>query len=185
MGTSKCIFWRSRFWILSRNISPEKTITLDSPVYALKLDGNHIYALGQYEFTIINITTPSTSYIEGNLNLSGSSNYDVEVKDNFAYLSAYGYGILSVNITNKSNPTLDQTTALSGTNHPWRMNISGDLLYIGMETDNSLLIYNISNPINLTFVGNYTNSSNGSITGYSGVYVNGDFAYVNEYQWGN
>jgi len=68
-----------------------------------------------------------------------------------------------------------------GYNRPWRLAISGQYLYVPLETDGRLEILDISKPLAPVPAGRY---SAGAMTSFSGVAVQDGYAYVTEYHEG-
>jgi len=161
-------------------------IDLDYFIYGVWInesEPDYLYVSNTDGFFIVNISNPVSLSVVGSLILpTGHDARDIETKGNYAYIASYGKGIVTVNITNKSAPTLINTYPLSGYNQPLRLNISGDYIYVALDTDNRLDILDISNPSSPSLVGNWT--VNQSTNGLSSVSVLDNYAFVVLYNHG-
>ncbi len=156
-----------------------------SLVQGLSLTSNYLYIASDMQFIIIDVSNPlqpiKVSFIT---NPSNSSRFrDVEIKGDYAYLTNYGSGITIINIQNIQNPILVKTFSLGGSNHPWRMTIEGNYLYVTLADDNSLYILDITSPISPTIKGKWISTS-ATTNDFSSVAVKGNYAYVIQYHVG-
>ncbi|KCZ72838.1 hypothetical protein ANME2D_01273 [Candidatus Methanoperedens nitroreducens] len=154
-------------------------------VRALYIDSGYLYIANTKRLVILDISSPSSpvmvSYIEP-LTSKSAQLRDVEIKGNYAFLSAPGAGVLVVDISDKKNPVLAAKLKLGGYNRPRRLTTSDNYLYVAMESDNRLDIIDITDPVNPSIRGSWSaDSGNSSL---SGVAVEGKYAYVAEYHKG-
>jgi len=158
---------------------PNATIDVNSTVRGMFIDGGYLYVASIDNFSIIDITNPESPVVLcSTANPTSYDLYDVVVSGNYAYIPTYGDGLLIFNITDKTSPTLENTTTLVGASNKglsaW---ISENYLYIG-EYDNILSIWDISTPTAPVKVSNITWGHSIKI---SDVVVSGNYAYVVEY----
>ncbi|MFQ5980790.1 MAG: LVIVD repeat-containing protein [Candidatus Heimdallarchaeota archaeon] len=142
------------------------------------MDGNIIYVGdGAAGLTIINISDPyNPQFITQYL---GGYAWDVQIVDNVAFV-ALGWidaslksGLDLVNVTDPSNPVLIVDLNTQGLITD--IDVEGDLLFLS-DSQDGVLIYDISNPINPALVGQYDGLATGE-PDYSFDVV-GDFLYV-------
>lgn len=165
---------------------PVKTVFVDGEIMEIEQDGNYLYIVGAYIFSIINISNPSNAYEESNISLVSSSVRGVEISGNYAYITESGIGLSVINITNKSNPIKITSVNLGGENKPWRFDVLGSYAYVGMEVNHTLVILDISgsNATNPQIISSYTNNSIPTSEGFSGVSAYGNYVYIIEYSYG-
>ena len=96
--------------------------------------------------------------------------WEVVVSDNYAYVADDFNGLLIINISDPTTPTL--TRSYNTTGIAEAVAVSGSYAYVA-DFDNGLVIVNISEPENPTLEGN-----NKSIGYAEDVAVSGDYAYV-------
>jgi hypothetical protein len=164
-------------------IPPGRILHTGGLIEGLFIDGNSLYIANKKHFVIADISDPENSFILSSLDIAGR---DIEVRGNYAYIAApedKQAGIKIIDISKKTSPKLVRTITLAGYNRPRRVAISGNYLYVAMETDHRLDIIDISDPLNAAFVGNFVSGAD-SISSYSGVAVRGNYAFVTEYHYG-
>lgn len=140
-------------------------------------DARGIYKLGNYAYlaisastsqlAVINVTNPASPTLAGIVNL-GSTNltgiaYEVTVIPNYAYVSSASdpEEIKIVNVSNPAAPTLAGSINLPGTNNALTISHNNNNLFIGQS--NLLYIYNITNPLSPSVLGNVSIGNGGII----------------------
>jgi hypothetical protein len=138
-----------------------------SYAYAVTVVGNYLYAVGD-TLDIIDISDPAKPVFKGNYDIS--SGYDVQVVDNYAYVTDYGSGLQIIDISNPTSPTLkgNYSTYINGKRG---VQVVGNYAYVA-DRYSGLQIIDISNPTSPTLKGNYYTFN------ASGVQVVGNYAYV-------
>jgi PKD repeat protein len=107
--------------------------------------------------------------IAGTYNIANAN--DVEVSGNHAYVAAYNNGLVIVDITDPSSPSLEATQNIGG-GYAYDVAVSGDYAYIAAY-NNGLVIVDITDPSSPKLVGSYHNARYAE-----DVTVLGDYAYV-------
>ncbi|PKL38897.1 MAG: hypothetical protein CVV44_08490 [Spirochaetae bacterium HGW-Spirochaetae-1] len=107
----------------------------DSIMYVASLNG----------LQIIDATDLSNTGVIGSVPISSGIPVDVEVNDTAAYVCTGNNQLVVVDISNKSNPEIETTVNLTGTNSQ-DVEIDGNLLLV--VTGGYLEIYDISSPLN-------------------------------------
>ncbi len=116
---------------------------------------------------IVNVTSPSTPVYAGYFRTAGWSG-GITQKDNYTYLAAGEAGMGTLDTGNPENPV---QSAFDSTYHGF-LAVQGDLLYSTNDAY-SVIIRNISNPLQPVYVGSFTTPS------FPGKIVfSGDYAYV-------
>lgn len=148
-------------------------------VLGLFVDGNYLYVAGDRTgggnnrgLYIFNATNPSSITQTGKLDLTNSA--DVFVDGNTAYVARLGSGVSSVNVTNKSSPSLLNTVNPGGTSQG--LYKIENYLYVA-SGDSGLSIIDVSNPSNMAVAG--THAAAGAGSGYSyNVFKQGNEAFI-------
>jgi hypothetical protein len=142
---------------------------LPDDLKATAVSGNYAYiADGQKGgFRVIDISNPEVP-VEAGSYVSTGNFLDVEVHGQLAYVAADDEGLLILDISDASNPTVIGKYAQIGAQ---AMSVQGDYAYIIFTS--GLYIINITNPFAPFLEGYYT-----AIDWLSDVSVEGDFAYV-------
>lgn len=131
-------------------------------------------------FSIIDVSNPASPVIVGQTRHTDFVSIAMKISGSRAYLTNNGAGLIIVDVSDITNPTLISLTNLfTGGN---RIDVVGDYAYVTDWSDNALYIVDISNPL-LPFVA-------GSISGPGhpnyldlawGIYVKSNIAYVTAY----
>jgi hypothetical protein len=138
------------------------------PGSALFVDGIYAYVgttsgSSKPEFTIYNISNPSTPTYVGSY-LVGSSVNRIIVSGNYAYLATANTSseVRILNITNKAAPTLISSVNLSGSQAANALALSGTNLYVGVNTSSSpeMYVVNITNPATPSVIGSVNLTGN-------------------------
>lgn len=132
------------------------------------VQGNYAYVAARNGLYIINISeSPFT--VVGTYSTTAPA-LDVAVEGEFAYLAADDDGLLILDITDPTNPTLASSAGFQGSKD---VDVEGDVVYVTAgATFGELYVINITNPYSLQIY-----SVNG--VGYAnGVAISGDFAYL-------
>ncbi len=117
---------------------------LDEYINNAKIKGSYIYAVSEYDskFIVINISSPSSPEIVGELELEYSAK-GVEIDGNYAYVRT-GSRLLIIDISAPTNPVLVNTIHFSSSLYNCVVeNKVGYLLY-----DSKLIVYDFSDPTN-------------------------------------
>ena len=101
---------------------------------------------------------------------------DVIVRDNHAFIADRDYGLLILNLTNKSSPTKESHLDLDGGARG--IALSGDYVYIG-NVENGLSIIDVSNVKKPKLASQYDTDGEAH-----GVAVDGEFAYICDHDYG-
>ena len=140
-------------------------------------DARGVYKLGNYvylaisastsQLAVINITNPAAPTLSGIVNL-GPTNltglaYEVTVIPNYAYVSSSSdtQEVKIVNVSNPAAPTLASSINLPGTNNALTISHNNNNLFIGQS--NLLYIYDITNPLSPSALGNVSIGNGGII----------------------
>lgn len=114
------------------------------------VSGNYAYVAKTYGLGIVDITDPTSPKGVGSYNPSNKYVYDVAVSGNYAYAAVSEIGLVILNITNSSSPTL----AGSYAGRAYDIALADNYAYVA-DTSNGLLILDLTNSSSPTLVGNY------------------------------
>lgn len=157
---------------------------LGSPTNAA-LKGKYAFvcSYANERLTVLDISTPATPAFLASLSIALI--YDIKIKGTYAFVASYNAGtfvgsIVSIDISDPANPSVADTITHStggddDMGQPVSLYISGNYLYVA-STSNNLLIFDISNPESLTYVGYIYHATYTSSPGF--VIVDGDYAYL-------
>jgi hypothetical protein len=137
-----------------------------------------LFTAGAPGLNIIDLSNPAMPSLIGSCAVPCGSASDVAIRDNFAYLAAYGDGIQIINISNLSAPTLAGSLAPGG--QSIKINLDGDFAYILSLTgvlDGVLDVINIQNPNSPALV--YSLSLPSRCLGMD---IYGDYIYLSGYK---
>lgn len=131
---------------------------------------------GQYAFVadspngllILDISNPASPSLKANVETGGDTR-DVKIKGNYAYTADCTEGLVVVDISTPSNPLVKGTYATNG-RFAVELDITDNYAYV---VDGGLHIFDISNPLSVTKMGEFK-----KYYGFSDVVVKGDYAYV-------
>ncbi len=105
--------------------------------------------------------------------LTGGHAYGLHVVGDYAYLANYDYGLIIVDVSSPSMPTLAGTYNTPG--YAWDVHVSGNYAYVADYLD-GLQIIDVSNPSSPVLVGTYDTAGRAY-----GVFVEGSYAYVADF----
>lgn len=153
-------------------------------VRGLYKSGNFLYIASEQDFIIADVSNPSNPVISGHWPIQSgypypTRYYDVVIQGEYAYIAAYEYGLLILNVSDPSNIT--EVGHLDVGSNAWRIEVDVDHAYI-VHDSTSLSIINISNPTAPIEEGKWTYT--GGIGGLSHIAISGDYVYVIGYGFG-
>jgi len=127
----------------------------DLPVIDFIIEGDILFCLDLFHgLTILNISNPA-SPVEINQWISSGPLYrDIEIRDDVIFI-ARSIGLKALNISNLTN--LQELDVDTGGNAVRSLDISNNLLYIS-ESNENLIVFNITNIDSFEEVGQYTES---------------------------
>jgi hypothetical protein len=132
---------------------------------AVAVRGSAAYvAIGDGGLLVLDIQNPRDVRVLGSIPLP-SATYDIQLKDNFAFVTALDAGLHIVDITDSSRPV---RVAGYGTNETVRSFYSvGELAVVMTETNGvtNLKILNIRDPVTPQLLGSYPTTGNAIISG--------------------
>lgn len=137
------------------------------------VSGNYAYLVGSGAspfLAVVDVSDPSNPVVRGSVTTGGRS---IQVSGNRAYVATPG-GLDVYNVSDPENVVLSGSTS-DGASSPSSIYVSGNRAYVTMETSNSLVVYDISNPAALVSLGS---SPTGSLVRPVSVKVSGDHAFV-------
>ncbi len=123
---------------------------LSSPSTGIHLENNILYtASWGAGLNIFDVSNPDSILLEGSIVLSSA--WDVDVENDYAYVSCYNGPLYIIDISDKGNPVSMNTIPITGCGKG--VEIRNDTLYFITE-DNGLYIYDVTdkmNPINIGY----------------------------------
>jgi hypothetical protein len=156
------------------------------PISSVYVQGNYAYLTNWNidELIIYNISNPSNPTYVSWIN-TVSAPTSVHIQGEYAYVLATGNPayVEIYNISNPANPTYVSETSnaihiLSNTNsNPQELYVQGRYVYVVSPGNQEMIIYDISNPSNPSYVGE---TLYGSVAAATSVYVQGRYAYVTD-----
>lgn len=164
---------------LSNAKAPVKLTTFTLPIsgQAITAAGNYLYISGSNTLVIVNVSTPATPSISGQVTNSTyiPSAADIKIVGNYAYI----IGSSTLGVVNISNPAapavtgyLTDSTNMSGLR---KIAISGNYAYVTVSASKITAI-NISNPASPTFVSSLNDST--SLYDSRGITISSNYVYV-------
>lgn len=140
-------------------------------------DGSYAYVSevnSQRVFVVDVASDPDYPQIVGTVT-SGSLGqaYGIEVDGNYVYVIRSG-GLTIVDVTNKTNPTVVGTVAITGTLR--YLKVSGNYVFVPEATGTKLTIVDVTNKASPTIVGNVVDAT--ALAGAADLDVSGNYAYV-------
>lgn len=148
----------------------------------IAVSGNYAYIYADSFFTVIDISDPSNPVLETSVSDSTNFNYggDIAISGNHAFLAARvtsGF-VTSVDISNPSSPSVVQrTTDGFGANGAQNIKIAGDYAYVTVPNIDSVLIFDISDPANMTRITNINNTTDMPMNSPQDIAI-GSYVYV-------
>ena len=142
--------------------------TLWTGVIDVKIVGNYAYCAFVDGLVVLNISSPASPSLVGQLYLHGSG-IGIDVSGNYAYLADGDSGFQIIDVSNPANPTL--AGSYDTPSDAYDVFVLGNYAYVA-DDYSGLQIIDVSNPANPTLAGSYE-------THYAwGVFVLGNYAYV-------
>lgn len=152
-------------------------ITTEATVRAVASDGTYAY-IGDEDgyFYVVDTIDPENMQIVGSVDTGNAEFYDIKIKGNYAYLAGWAVGIISVNITDPTDPKfLDDASA----GYACDLAIKNDIIFVA-GSRLGLYVYNISNPFSLGYIDKYTYTD----CSFKGIVLKGNLAYIADYNHG-
>ncbi|MHA1821821.1 MAG: hypothetical protein ACTSU2_06090 [Promethearchaeota archaeon] len=132
----------------------------------IRISGDYAYICDNTNgFYIVNITDPFHPAVLGSY--SAVKAEDLEVSGDIAYLIDYDSGVHILNISNPSS--INQISSYNGEGNEFRVELDGDLLYIGTQGKNGVYVLNVTSPTAPSLLSKYQFGSN-----LHGLAVSGD-----------
>jgi len=154
-------------------------------VTGVDVQGNYVYICGEdnyyhYFLKILNISNPTSPSLVGNFR-DLPDHWDLDVEGNYAYITAWEFGLQIVNISNPSAPTLAGGYDTPG--DAWDITIHDNHAYIA-DGGGGLQIVNVSNPAAPFLAGNFGTPGDALAVDVDGHYacvssVVGNFQVIN------
>jgi hypothetical protein len=154
-------------WTYTQN--PESTAQME-------IVGNYLYVCDvDDDFKVINVTDPFNPIMIGSCFFSSSA-LGVAVKDNFAYIGAWNNRLVTVNITDPTDPqvTADNYSPIS---YSIGVQVKYGLVYVA-DWENGIHIYDLTNPDVPTFVKTI------SMEKLRDIYIFWQYAFVSDSDFG-
>jgi hypothetical protein len=100
-------------------------------------------------YSIVDVSDPMNMKIVSAIDLPGKNGkgFDVEVKDNYAYVAVERCGVYVVDFSDIEKPVVVQEIHTDANNFQG-VRIDGDYLYVGTVYDQGVIKYDISDPLN-------------------------------------
>ncbi len=140
-------------------------------------DGSYAYISevnSQRVFVVDVASNPDYPQIVGTVTSSNLGQaYGIEVDGNYVYVVRSG-GLTIVDVTNKTNPTVVGTAAITGTLR--YLKVSGNYVFVPEATGTKLTIVDVTNKAAPTIVGNVVDAT--ALAGAADLDVLGNYAYV-------
>jgi hypothetical protein len=164
---------------------PTETVSSSSGLsypQAITVSGSYAYVQDEDQTVIFNIATPgllnNIGAVDGWLgNITAESvenNYDYALVPSSNQLVVFNYNVAN-DTNNSSEYAFETALTTSGLNDPVAIATSSDYAYVASYGNNSLVVFNISNPENPVEVGTVTT---GGGSEPDSIIISGSYAYV-------
>lgn len=137
------------------------------PLRSLKIYGNYLFASSIFGFDVYNISNPTNPTVVFQYTGCCPNDYSIEISGSYLYYLEYPNGIKVFNISNPQNPTIVGFVNI-GFNF-YSAYVSGNYLFACSSP--AFVIYNISNPSNLTYVSSYQSACHYAIVSNNLAYI--------------
>lgn len=149
--------------------------------YSIKVVNDTVYVAGYYSksLTILNISNKSnikqiSSYINAT-HLISFNYFDLD--KNYVYATTDStYDFVIINITNPLSMSITDLDTKSFVTLPSSINVNDGYAYVTDQNNDSLLIYNVSNPTNIKLLTNFSNTS--SLNSVTDSYYKNNLVYA-------
>lgn len=146
---------------------------------AISISGNYMYlSSGLSGLEVLNISTPGSMSVVSVESVSlGGRSTDACYRDDYLYIANGGAGLTIADVSDLQSPSAVGFFSTPG--YAYAVELDGDYAYVGHG--NGLSIYNVADPRNAEFVGEYLyeNSSGHTVYGVEVKYPNAFLAYGN------
>ncbi len=144
------------------------------PIWPVEIAGDRAYLGGREDLVIVNISNPTTPWMEGSYNATWNDQiYDIAVSGDFAYLAAGGYGLEIYNVADPLDIYLYGVWQGSSIEMP--------ITFVTVEGNYAYVVDNNSRLLHIIDVSGYPVQVNDPWTGIVGAKaldVVGNYAYV-------
>jgi hypothetical protein len=152
-------------------------LNTEGSAWEVYVSGNYAYvADGGNGLIIVDVTEPSTPIIVGHLDTEGLDAFarEVYISGNYAYVADGANGLLIVDISTPSSPTLEGHFHTADI-YVEDVYVSENHAYVADSGNALFIIVDVSNPTNLSIIGNLY-----EFDFITGVHVSGNYAYVSQ-----
>ncbi|PKM91825.1 hypothetical protein CVU82_01300 [Candidatus Falkowbacteria bacterium HGW-Falkowbacteria-1] len=160
---------------------------LDGP-YSVKVKDNYAYLVSYYDnaMEVVNVSDPAnpvhtSSMINNYSTINIYRPYSIFVSGDYAYVAGIN-GLQIIDISNPASP-IAKDSFLDGDDgisfESWSVFVRGDYAYIASYWPGKMVVFNISDPNNIVFVGELEHGTGDTnLECANNIYVSNDYAYI-------
>lgn len=143
---------------------------------------------GDGYISVIDISNSTNLTKTGQVQMPGGIDdiMNIARSGNFVYTVSPGWGkLISVNVTDPTNPTIVQNLSLPAGAYPLAIAIKGDYAFVSDQTARRIYSVNISDPANMIISGNATKNTGDWTTDFyrpNGLTISGNWLFVGNEQ---
>ncbi len=146
-------------------------LDLGSDAYDITVEGNYAYVYCD-ELIIVDISDLGEPVKTGSVPVNNNNSGSIVISNNTAFLASYSDGVIVVDVTDKSNPSIIDT--YNGITGLADISVMNNTAYALSITLNKFISLNISDPLNITQLDDLNVSSPEKFS------IDGNYAYIAE-----